>query len=58
MEFRKYYKDILDTTGIPEPNLEQHKRSFNITHYKRQLERMRKSLIQFLCNSISIVSVS
>jgi hypothetical protein len=54
MEFSKYYKGILDTTGIPEFNLEQHKRLFNIIHYEGQLERMRKELIQFGHNSITI----
>ncbi len=45
MEFSKYYKTILDSTGIPDLNLEQHKRLFNIIHYEGQLERMRKELI-------------
>jgi len=54
MEFSNYYKSIIDTTGIPELNLEQHKRLFNIIHYEGQLERMRKELIQFGYNSITI----
>ena len=54
MEFSKYYKTILDSTGIPDLNLEQHKRLFNIIHYEGQLERMRKELIQFGHNTITI----
>ncbi len=54
MEFSKYYKTILDSTGIPDLNLEQHKRLFNIIHYEGQLERMRKELIQFGYNTITI----
>ncbi len=54
MEFSKYYKGILNTTGIPKLNLEQHKRLFNIVHYEGQLERMRNELIQFGHNTITI----
>ena len=39
---------------MPNINLEQHKRLFNIIRYEWQLERMRKELIQFVNNTITI----
>jgi len=39
---------------MPNLNLEQHKRLFNIIRYEWQLERMRKELIQFVYNTITI----
>jgi hypothetical protein len=54
MEFSKYYKQILDTTGIPKLSLEQHKRLFNIIHFEGQLERIKHELNQFGHNTVTV----
>lgn len=53
MEFSKYYKTILETSGVPLLSLDQHKRLFNIIHYEGQLARMQHELKQFGQNTIT-----
>ena len=53
MEFSNYYKTILDSSGVPKLNLEQHRRLFNIIHLEGQLLRIQQELKQFGHNAVT-----
>lgn len=42
MNFSAYYKTVLDTQGIPQLDLDQHRRLFNIIHIEGQLANAQK----------------
>lgn len=54
MKFTNYYKEVLDTNGVPPLNLKEHRRLFNIIFLEGQLTRIDEELEQFGYNAISV----
>lgn len=54
MKFSNYYKTVIEANGVPNLNLEQHKRLFNIIHIEGQLKRIKDELKHFGYNAVSV----
>lgn len=53
MNFCEYYSTYIDTNGLPNLNLEQHKRLFNIVFLEGNLNQIKKDLELYGNNAIT-----